>query len=437
MSVNLSDALVKASAYWEDIKEGTLSLDKALAHCATSADPQMKAAVQSILHTAIRHRAKVDLIATKLMNKTPSPEVGALLDVALALLVNGQDKTFTVVNQTVIAAKSAPETARASDFINAILRNYLRNKDSFAFLFSKNLNARFNAPGWWISKVRKAFPNQWESLLDVQTKHPPLTLRVNRRKISMQEYLDLAQKAGVNAKAIGPWAVIIDPPCPVQKIPGFSQGLVSVQDAGSQLVTEILKLAPGSRVLDACAAPGGKTAQLLENYDLDVTAIEIDPTRAPKINETLSRLGLKAEVKVGSAADIDFLESLGTFDAIVLDAPCTASGIVRRHPDIPWARRQSDIEQLAQTQAKILDTVWQILPNGKDLLYVVCSIFPEEGPWQIQAFLSRHKDAILKPLPFNGEEMLRLIPTEKESSKGLPLVHDGFFYALLSKKDVA
>ena len=253
----------------------------------------------------------------------------------------------------------------------------------------------------------------------------------------MQEYLDLAQKTGVNAKAIGPWAVIIDPPCPVQKIPGFTQGLVSVQDAGSQLVTEILKLTPGSKVLDACAAPGGKTAQLLENYDLDVTAIEIDPTRAPKINETLSRLGLKATVKVGSAADIDFLKSLGTFDAIVLDAPCTASGIVRRHPDIPWARRQSDIEQLAQTQAKILDTVWQILPNGKDLLYVVCSIFPEEGPWQIQAFFIRHTDAVLKRLPFNGEEMLRLIPTEKESAQGLPLVHDGFFYALLSKKDVA
>lgn len=247
----------------------------------------------------------------------------------------------------------------------------------------------------------------------------------------------MAQSVGVNAKAIGSWAVVIDPPCPVQKIPGFSDGLVSVQDAGSQLVPDIFKISNGSKVLDACAAPGGKTAQLLENYDIDVTAVEIDPSRAPKINETLDRLGLKATVKVGSAADLDFLKTLGQFDGIVLDAPCTASGIVRRHPDIPWSRRPEDIEQLAQTQAKILDTIWQILPRGKDLLYIVCSIFPEEGPEQIQAFLERHEDAQLKPNPFNNEGVLRLIPTEKEALEGLPLIHDGFFYALLSKKDMA
>lgn len=437
MSVNLSDAIITASAYWEKIKGGTLSIDKAIAHCAQSGNVQMKAAVQSLLHTAVRHRAKVDLVTTKLINKAPTPAVAALLEIAIALLIHGQDKAFTVVNQTVAAAKSNSETARASGFINAILRNYLRNQSAFKVAFSKNLNARFNAPGWWISKIRKAYPNHWESLLEVQTKHPPLTLRVNRRKISTSEYVELAQNIGVNAKAIGPWAVIIDPPCPVQKIPGFSDGLVSVQDAGSQLVTDILKVTNGSKILDACAAPGGKTAQLLETCDVDVTAVEIDPSRAPKINETLSRLGLNATVKVGSAADIDFLKGLGQFDGIVLDAPCTASGIVRRHPDIPWSRRPEDIEQLAQTQAKILDTIWQILPKGKDLLYVVCSIFPEEGPWQIQAFLDRHKDAELKPNPFNNEGMLRLIPTEKEALDTLPLIHDGFFYALLSKKDMA
>ena len=435
MSINLSEALLNSAFYWEKIKSNCLSLDKALSHCASLRDPQTRAAVQSLLHTTIRHRAKVELISTKLLKKRPTPAVESLLEVALSLLISNQEKPFTVVNQSVAAAKSSPETSFASGFINAILRNYLRNQEEFSKLFNKNLNARFNAPGWWISKVRKSFPTQWESILATQTKHPPLTLRVNQRKISTEKYIELAQKAGFQVRAIGHQAVILMPPCPVQKIPGFTDGWVSVQDAGSQLVADFIHPTPNSKVLDTCAAPGGKTAQLLEMFDVDVTSVEIDPSRADKIHETLERLGLHATVKVGDASDLTFLKSLGNFDVIVLDAPCTASGIVRRHPDIPWTRRPEDIQKLACTQAKILQTVWEILPKGKDLLYIVCSIFPEEGPWQIQSFLKQHHDAELKLLPFGKDGMLRLVPTENETIAGLPQVHDGFFYALLHKKD--
>ncbi len=436
MSVNLSEALLLAARHWIDIKAGTLSLDKAIARCAANSDTQMRAAIQSILLTTVRHRAKSELIVTRLVKQAPIEAVSALLDVALAQLISKPTTSFTVVNQAVCAAKLNTETAFASGFINAVLRNFLRNRDPLEAIANKNLSARFNAPGWWISKVRKSYPSQWESILSVQTKHPPLTLRVNRRKTTTEDYLKGLKSEKISARQVGPWAVIIEPPRPVHKIPGFADGLVSVQDAGSQLVADFLPLKDGDRVLDACAAPGGKTAQLLETYDAEMTALEIDPIRAPRIQETLDRLGLKATTVVGSAADVTLLKSLGAFDAVMLDAPCTASGIVRRHPDIPWSRRPEDIAKLAATQAEILDAVWEALPPGKVLLYSVCSIFPEEGPEQIASFLKRHTDAILAPLGNTGEVMLRLLPTENEKIPLIPLVHDGFFYALLIKKDV-
>ena len=201
-----------------------------------------------------------------------------------------------------------------------------------------------------------------------------------------------------------------------------------VEQALRQYVTE------PSVMLDLCAAPGGKSAQLLETYKLDLTAMEIDPKRAPRIKDTLSRLNLNAKIVVGDASDESCVEKLGDFDAIVLDAPCTASGIVRRHPDIVWSRRPEDVALLAQRQRKILETLWKRLPSGKDLLYIVCSVFPEEGPEQIKCFLEKHPEAHLKGTPLAPDGVLRLLPTEQEADKNLPTNHDGFFYALLTKR---
>lgn len=434
MSTSLSKAIAISAIGWQKMLSESCSLEKALEVCLAGQANEMKGVVQSLLYTTVRHRAKVELLLGKLVKKPPQENTKALLYIALALLLEGKEKAFTVVNQAVDAAKMNAETAWSSGFINAVLRNFLRSRSQLTASFKTNLSAQFNAPGWWISKVRQAYPNQWRGILSTQNKQPPLTVRVNRSKISVSDFLLKLEQNGLTGKQVGSWAVVIEPACPVNKIPGFFEGLCSIQDAGSQLVTELLTLKDGDRVLDACAAPGGKSAQLLETYKLDLTAMEIDPKRAPRIKDTLSRLNLNAKIVVGDASDESCVEKLGDFDAIVLDAPCTASGIVRRHPDIVWSRRPEDVALLAQRQRKILETLWKRLPSGKDLLYIVCSVFPEEGPEQIKCFLEKHPEAHLKGTPLAPDGVLRLLPTEQEADKNLPTNHDGFFYALLTKR---
>ncbi len=435
MSTSLSKAIAISAIGWQKMLSESCSLGKALEVCLAGQPNEMKGVVQSLLYTTVRHRAKVELLLGKLVKKPPQENTKALLYIALALLLEGKEKAFTVVNQAVDAAKMNAETAWSSGFINAVLRNFLRSRSQLTASFKTNLSAQFNAPGWWISKVRQAYPNQWRGILSTQNKQPPLTVRVNRSKISVSDFLLKLEQNGLTGKQVGSWAVVIEPACPVNKIPGFFEGLCSIQDAGSQLVTELLTLKDGDRVLDACAAPGGKSAQLLETYKLDLTAMEIDPKRAPRIKDTLSRLNLNAKIVVGDASDESCVEKLGDFDAIVLDAPCTASGIVRRHPDIVWSRRPEDVALLAQRQRKILETLWKRLPYGKDLLYIVCSLFPEEGPEQIKCFLEKHPEAHLKGTPLAPDGVLRLLPTEQEADKNLPTNHDGFFYALLTKRE--
>ncbi len=434
MSTSLSKAIAISAIGWQKMLSESCSLEKALEVCLAGQPNEMKGVVQSLLYTTVRHRAKVELLLGKLVKKPPQENTKALLYIALALLLEGKEKAFTVVNQAVDAAKMNAETAWSSGFINAVLRNFLRSRSQLTASFKTNLSAQFNAPGWWISKVRQAYPNQWRGILSTQNKQPPLTVRVNRSKISVSDFLLKLEQNGLTGKQVGSWAVVIEPACPVNKIPGFFEGLCSIQDAGSQLVTELLTLKDGDRVLDACAAPGGKSAQLLETYKLDLTAMEIDPKRALRIKDTLSRLNLNAKIVVGDASDESCVEKLGDFDAIVLDAPCTASGIVRRHPDIVWSRRPEDVALLAQRQRKILETLWKRLPSGKDLLYIVCSVFPEEGPEQIKCFLEKHPEAHLKGTPLAPDGVLRLLPTEQEADKNLPTNHDGFFYALLTKR---
>ena len=395
MSVQLSVALNIAAPIWEKMYFNGVSLERAMRNDLKG---EIKGAVQSLLYCALRQRAKCDIILSKLVTKKPSENIQGLLCIALGLLLSGEEKDFVVVDQTVQAAKSNPRTIKASGFINAVLRNFLRNRSQLTRSFQTNLCARFNAPAWWIQKVRQSFPSQWESILQTQTLRPPLTLRVNIRKIRVDDYVNILRNAGISVQVVGPKALIIDPPCPVEEIPGFNQGLCSVQDAGSQLISQFLALKNSV-------------------YGID----------------TLNRLQLKAKVIVGDGADCQLLSTLGSFDAIVLDAPCTASGIVRRHPDIVWSRRPEDIKQLASQQARLLNALWTILPEGKMLLYVVCSIFPEEGPDQIKNFMDRHPDARLQCLPGLNELMLRLVPTEHETTPNLPKVHDGFFYALLTK----
>lgn len=434
MSALLGQAMAVCTSGWQLMIKESASLERALSYCLNKQSPELRSIVQSLLYTTVRHRARVEVLLKKLVQKEPKENIKALLSISLALLLENKEKDFVVVDQAVEAAKTLTQTKWAGGFVNAVLRNFLRNRTKLSEGFKTNLCARFNAPGWWISKIRQAYPKNWQNILQVQNSRPPLTLRVNVSKISVEEFLDNLNHAGLHGQQVGPLAVIIEPPCPVEKIPGFLSGHCSVQDAGSQLVTQFLSLQDHDKVLDACAAPGGKTALLLESQTLNVTAMEVDPARASKIHETLSRLGLEAKIVVGDAGDKNVLNQLGMFDAILLDAPCTASGIVRRHPDIVWSRRPEDVKVLASRQAKLLEALWEKLPDGKDLLYIVCSIFPEEGPEQIENFLKKHPQAHLKATPLASDGMLRLLPTESENNNALPKNHDGFFYALLNKR---
>jgi 16S rRNA (cytosine967-C5)-methyltransferase len=358
--------------------------------------------------------------------------------VALGQLLSDRHAEYTVVDQAVRAAAAQRETRAAGGFVNAVLRNALRRLPELRTELERQPGVAFNAPRWWIDLVRAAEPGRFAQILQLQRQPPPLVLRVNRRRGGVAAYLQRLDREGLAASQVGPTAVWLHRPLPVHDIPGFDAGEVSIQDAGAQLAVELLAPQPGARVLDACAAPGGKTAQLAESADnLDIDAVEIDAARADGIEDNLRRTGAREHARFRLlVADASRPEQFarGRYHRILLDAPCTASGIVRRHPDIPWLRRPGDVAQLATVQARLLDALWPLLEPAGRLLYVVCSVFAEEGPRQAERFVERHSDARPVALTGGGTAGLRLPPTQSEPwSGGLPSVHDGFFFAMFEK----
>lgn len=408
--------------------------------------PDLRPGVQSLLFQVLRQAGRAETLRRHMAPRTPPPAADALLCTALALCwdpLQSPYEPFTLVNQTVEAAKHDPATRAQASFINGCLRRFLRERDALVAATDGEPLARWNHPRWWIDRLRKDHPSAWEQILAANNAHAPMTLRVNRQKGTVAQYLIGLNAIDIGATAVGDSGLVLDRPVPVQTLPGFARGWVSVQDAAAQraagLLLDGLDLARPLRVLDACAAPGGKTAHLLEHAGegapLQVTALEIDPVRASRINETLDRLGLHAQVVVADAARPDTWWqqqcSGALFDAILLDAPCTASGIVRRHPDVRWLRRESDIAQLATIQARLLEALWPLVRAGGRLLYCTCSVFRAEGEQQVQTFLAHNTDAVLLPSPGH------LIPAVRDSRTHVPdnpsSDHDGFFYALLQK----
>ena len=428
------------------------SLNVALAQCPAAARP----GTQALSFHALRWLGSAQALRVLLAPKTPPPAVDALLLTALALLwppaaaesaSSGIEAgpalhdgslpyaAHTLVDQAVDAARLRAKASAA--FVNAVLRRFLRERDVLVAAALRDPVARFNHPVWWIARLKADWPTQWAAILDANNRHAPMTLRVNARRSSAAAYAERLVAQGMACQVVGPQAVTLAQPCPVTQLPGFAQGDVSVQDAAAQLAAPLLigaGLPTGARVLDACAAPGGKTAHLLELADLDLLAIDRDPARLPRVRETLARLGLAARTQAADAGDPAAWWDGTPFDAILLDAPCSASGIVRRHPDVRWLRRASDIAALAATQDRLLDALWPLLAPGGRLLYSSCSVFRAEGQERIDAFLQRQPDASraasppspghLLPLPDNGGE---------RSVHGLGDAADGFFHALLAK----
>ncbi|WP_229488787.1 16S rRNA (cytosine(967)-C(5))-methyltransferase RsmB [Pseudoduganella namucuonensis] len=404
-----------------------MALPQALAGVFASSDatPQSRGAIQDIAYRAMRKLGHSDALIAMMAPKAPDPLVAGLLACALPLMQKDEDGTsayeqFTVVDQTVTAAAAHPDTARAKAMINAVLRRFQRERKELLEAAQLQPVAKWNYPQWWIDAVRAAYPDQWQAVLATGNQPPPLTLRVNARKGTVEDYLQTLEQAGIAATRIGPQAVRLAKPVGVHLIPGFDEGLVSVQDAAAQLAAQLLDVKDGQRVLDACAAPGGKTCHILELADAQVTALDADAKRLLRVGENLERLGLQAALQPAEAQNRDWWDGQA-YDRILADVPCTASGIVRRHPDIRWLRRKGDTLQLATLSAKILDNLWQMLaPNGK-LLFVTCSLWPQESEAQAAAFAARNGavrlDAPGQLLPTGGSEQ----------------DHDGLFYALFQK----
>ena len=400
--------------------------------------PELRAGVQALAFHGWRQWGRARALRGALAKRAPPAQADALLCLALALMwdpsIAPYDE-FTMVNQTVEAAKRTAAMKAQANFINACLRRFIREREALLAHTSTSLEAQWNHPLWWIKRLQRDHPSSWQTLLAAANLHPPMTLRVNQRQISCENYLRHLQEAGIEVSAQAGARIELAQAVPVLGLPGFAHGWVSVQDGAAQLAATLLlagsALGPDARVLDACAAPGGKTAHLLELGDARVTALEIDAQRAQKIGQTLQRLGLEAQVVCADAADTPAWWDGKAFDRILLDAPCTASGIVRRHPDIRWLRRETDLDQLAAEQRELLRALWPLLQPGGRLLFCTCSIFRVEGAEQVQAFLANNKDARLLPSPGH------LLP---QTAPPAPIVadngfgdHDGFFYALFEK----
>lgn len=408
-------------------------------------DSGLRPGVQSLLFQVLRQLGRAEALRRQLAARTPPPAADALLCTALALCWDPQDapyEPFTLVNQAVEAAKHSPAARAQASFINGCLRRFLRERDGLVAATDNDPVARWNHPAWWIQRLRKEHPQHWEQILRANNAHAPMTLRVNQQKCTLARYQQALIAINLEAFPAGTMGLVLQHPVPVPSLPGFAEGWASVQDAAAQmaapLLLEGLDLTQPLRVLDACAAPGGKTAHLLEMAGaaaLQVTALEIDATRSARIGDTLQRLGLSAQVLVANAArPQDWWQAHcdgALFDAILLDAPCTASGIVRRHPDVRWLRRETDIAQLASEQAALLKALWPLLRPGGRLLYCTCSVFRAEGDTQVQTFLAHNTDAQLLPSPGH------LIPANGDKPGAVPDNqsgdHDGFFYALLQK----
>jgi 16S rRNA (cytosine967-C5)-methyltransferase len=406
---------------------GGQSLTDALAR--TPADA--RAGTQALAFHVLRRLGGAQAVRKLVAPKTPPPAVDALLTTALALLwPTGEAPPYaehTLVDQAVtLARQRAPASA---GFVNAVLRRFARERDALIVAAERDPVAAWQHPAWWIERVRNDWPAQWQDILRAADRHPPMTLRVNARRSTPQTYVERLAALGIAARVAGPQGVVLAEPRPVQQLPGFAEGEVSVQDAAAQLAAPLLLHGAPRRVLDACAAPGGKTAHLLELADLDLVALDADTQRLARVHDTLQRLGLAAQLQAGDARDPAAWWDGRPFDAILLDAPCTASGIVRRHPDVRWLRRAGDVGALAQVQAQMLDALWPLLRPGGRLLYATCSVFKAEGAEQIDAFLQRQPDARRAAHPASPGHLLPLPDNGPQGGVSM----DGFYYALLEK----
>lgn len=441
--VTLADSVLASARCVQGVLAG-----RSLSDCLAETDATLRPSAQAISFHVMRRLGFARAVRTQLVARPPADALlDALLLVAITLLDtairvgqhNGTDHSetgvqrrglpvyavHTVVDQSVRAVARRLKPYRA--LVNGTLRNFIRQRDALLPVLEKNEEAVWNYPRWWVAAMKAAWPDQWQEVLEAGNRPGPMTLRVNRRRTSVEQVLARFHDDGISARHMQGHAIWLPDPLPVQSLPGFQQGWWSVQDLAAQRAGTLLPVSGGMRVLDACAAPGGKTAHLLEQADVELLALDSDPLRLQRVGENLERLGLAGshvELRCADASDLNAWWDGRLFDAVLADVPCTGSGVVRRHPDIRWLRRKTDIEQTRALQCRIIDALWQTVRPGGHLLYVTCSVFPQEGEGQVRAFYARHPDA--RRLPAPGQ----VLPLQQADGQD---GGDGFFYALFTK----
>ena len=414
---------------------GGTSLRDALAAVDDGKATRGRTLVAELTYGTLRHYGTLDALARRLAAKPiADPVLGTLLCVALYQIGHTRAPPFAVVDRAVDAAAALVRPA-TKGWVNALLRRYLREREALEEAVRGDPVARWSYPRWWIARVKADHPDHWQSILAAGNARPPLTLRANLRVTTRDALVLRLQAADVNAAAAGAQGVVVTPPTAVDALPGYAEGAFSVQDLGAQLAAPLLGATDGMRVLDACAAPGGKSTHLLELADIELVALDSDRERLARVDENLRRLAVdRAHVQVvaGDAGTPQAWWDGLPFDRILADVPCTAAGVARRHPDIKWLRREADIDSFARQQARLLDALWGCLARGGVLLYATCSIFEAENEAQIAAFLARQGDALRETLTFpldavrRGAQLLPSIPGASHNQ-------DGYFYALLRK----
>jgi len=387
---------------------------------------QQRGAIQDISYGVLRFYGQLDTLLSLLLKKPiKKQDVRCLLLVGLYQLQYSKAASYAVVNYAVSASLSLSYGKGAKGLINAVLREFIRQRETLLITANIKEVGKYSHPQWWIDKLRNQYPRDYSAVLKASNQRPPMTLRVNQKKIGILEYLSQLNDHNFSAQVTSNNALILEHSVAVEKLPGFTAGMVSVQDAGAQLAAEFLDVHDGMRILDACAAPGGKSGHLLELADIDLTTLDNSPARLALVKQNFTRLAFKKyRIVCGDASTPQEWWDGKLFDRILADVPCSASGVVRRHPDIKWLRRPSDIAQFSSIQQKILNALWQTLARDGKLLYVTCSIFFEENKLQVEEFLLHHSDARIVPLPMVEALDGQLLPSSQ---------HDGFFYTLLQK----
>jgi 16S rRNA (cytosine967-C5)-methyltransferase len=415
------------------VEDQTLT-QAAEAAAATCSDPRDTALVKELCYGTLRWQPRLEAWLAKLMDRPLKPadqDVKFLLLLGLYQLGYLRVPDHAAVQQTVEACRQL-DKSWAAGLVNAVLRRFQREREQIEAAVAEDPQARYAHPTWFIEAVKRDWPEHWQTILEAGNERPPFTLRVNRRVQDRDAYLGKLTALGIGASACehSPDGVTLESPMDVKQLPGFADGAVSVQDEGAQLAEHLLDAQDGMRVLDACAAPGGKTCHLLERHTLHMTAVELEARRAQRIRENLTRLKLDATLKVADATQVQSWWDGESFQRILLDAPCSASGVVRRHPDVKLRRTPQEVASAAGLQAKLLGALWPLLAPGGKLLYVTCSVFQRENAAQIASFLAGHPDAAALPLQTGWGVTAGAGRQVLTGQGGM----DGFYYACLEKR---